>query len=81
MEICQSTSKTTTSLALQTYELLLKVQNVLNTDNLVPQFLYFARSVEEMRKKWQQAEERCKELENKMTLEKSNYQRKIKELM
>lgn len=33
-----------------------------------------------MRKKWLQAEILCKELENKLNMEKSIYQRKINEL-
>ena len=36
--------------------------------------------MEEMRKKWLQAEVKCQELENKLGLEKSMFQRKINEL-
>ncbi|CAF0703600.1 unnamed protein product [Brachionus calyciflorus] len=65
---------------IQIYELLIKIQNVINTESLLPQFIYFAKSMEEMRKKWLQAEYTIKELENKLTMEKSIYQRKINEL-
>ncbi|RMZ93406.1 Nck-associated 5, partial [Brachionus plicatilis] len=65
---------------IQIYELLIKIQNVLNTESLLPQFIYFAKSMEEMRKKWLQSEMQCKELESKLNMEKSIYQRKINEL-
>lgn len=64
----------------QIYEILNKIQNVINTESLLPQFIYFARTMEEMRKKWLQTEIKCKELENKLNLEKSMFQRKINEL-
>ena len=64
----------------QIYELINKIQNVINTESLLPQFIYFAKNMEEMRKKWQYAESKCKELENKLVIEKSIFQRKINEL-
>lgn len=36
--------------------------------------------MEEMRKKWLQSEMKCKELENKLNMEKNIFQRKINEL-
>ena len=36
--------------------------------------------MEEMRKKWFDSEERCRELENQLKIEKSMCQRKINEL-
>ena len=36
--------------------------------------------MEEMRKKWLQSELKCKDLENKLSMEKSMFQRKINEL-
>lgn len=65
---------------IQIYELINKIQNVLNTENLLPQFIYFAKNMDEMRKKWLESELKCKELESKLSLEKSIYQRKINEL-
>ncbi|CAF0742186.1 unnamed protein product [Brachionus calyciflorus] len=65
---------------IQIYELINKIQNVLNTENLLPQFIYFAKNMDEMRKKWLETELKCKELESKLNLEKSIYQRKINEL-
>lgn len=65
---------------MQAFELLFRAQNALNSDPFWQQFIYFAKNVEEMRKKWQQTELRCKELEDKLALEKSIYQRKINEL-
>jgi hypothetical protein len=44
------------------------------------EFIYFAKNMEEIRKKWLQSELKCKELENKFNLEKSILQRKINEL-
>jgi len=67
-------------LALPTYELLMRVQNTLDTQSLLPQFIYFAKSVEEMRKKWNESEARCRDLEDKLALEKSIYNRKMREL-
>jgi hypothetical protein len=64
----------------QIYELINKIQTVINTESLLPQFIYFAKNMEEMRKKWQYAESKCKELENKLIIEKSIFQRKINEL-
>ncbi|RNA01072.1 rac GTPase-activating 1 [Brachionus plicatilis] len=65
---------------IQIYELINKIQNVLNTENLLPQFIYFAKNMDEMRKKWLDTELKCKDLESKLNLEKSIYQRKINEL-
>lgn len=65
---------------MQAYEMLIRAQNVVNTESLLPQFIVFAKNTEEMRKKWQQSESRCKELQNQLNLEKSIYQRKINEL-
>jgi len=36
--------------------------------------------MEEVRKRWLEAESKCKELEQKLSIEKSMYQRKINEL-
>lgn len=36
--------------------------------------------MEEVRKKWLDSEAKCKELEHKLSIEKSMYQRKINEL-
>jgi hypothetical protein len=70
----------TTSKQLQIYEILNKIQNVINTESLLPQFIYFAKNMDEMRKKWLAAEVKCKELEKKLVLEKSICERKINEL-
>jgi hypothetical protein len=104
-----------TSKQVQIYEILNKIQNVINTESLLPrkfdlfpfrfffpnlkqetlvkknskfiliiliilEFIYFAKTMEEMRKKWLQSELKCKELENKLSMEKSMFQRKINEL-
>jgi hypothetical protein len=58
----------------------MRVQNTLDTQSLLPQFIYFAKSVEEMRKKWNESEARCRDLEDKLALEKSIYNRKMREL-
>ena len=87
---------------IQIFELINKIQNVLNTENLLPrkfsilifikkplhlthilvllEFIYFAKNMDEMRKKWLETELRCKDLESKLNTEKSIYQRKINEL-
>lgn len=44
------------------------------------EFIYFAKSMEDMRKKWLESEERCRELEDQLKIEKSMCQRKINEL-
>ena len=90
-----------TSKQIQIYEILNKIQNVINTESLLPrnysslfvffwlkqpdfspflEFIYFAKNMEEIRKKWLQSELKCKDLENKFNLEKSILQRKINEL-
>jgi hypothetical protein len=92
-----------TSKQVQIYEILNKIQNVINTESLLPrklfkkifylpeysklkllvlilEFIYFARTMEEMRKKWLQSELKCKDLETKLSMEKSMFQRKINEL-
>ena len=103
-----------TSKQTQIYEILNKIQNVINTESLIPrkfgfyfyltkynssrnffiqiincylyikkkfsEFIYFAKTMEEMRKKWLQSEMRCKDLEAKLNVEKSMFQRKINEL-
>ena len=65
---------------MQAYEMLIRAQNVLNSESLLPQFINMAKNTDEIRKKWQQTEARCKELQNQLNLEKSIYQRKINEL-
>ena len=47
------------------FEILNKIQGVLNSESAVPQFIYFAKKMEEMRKKWLQSELRCKEYESR----------------
>ena len=55
--------------------------NVLNVWSIfVKEFLYFARNMEEMRKKWLESEARCKDMEIRFGTEKSMLQRKIQEL-
>ena len=47
------------------FEILNKIQGVLNSESAIPQFIYFAKKMEEMRKKWHQSELRCKEYESR----------------
>jgi hypothetical protein len=49
-------------------------------NRFVSEFIYFAKSMEEMRKKWIESEARCRELEEALKIEKSMCQRKINEL-
>ena len=48
--------------------------------NKLKEFIYFAKNMEEVRKKWLESETKCKDLEQKLNMEKSLYQRKINEL-
>lgn len=64
------------------YEYLNKAQNLMvnNNETLLSKFIYFAKSMEDMRKKWFESEARCRELEGQLKIEKSMCQRKINEL-
>lgn len=64
------------------YEYLNKAQNLMvnNNETLLSKFIYFAKSMEDMRKKWLESESKCRELENQLKIEKSMCQRKINEL-
>ena len=79
----QSSNAIATNKSIQVFEVLNKIQNVINSESLIPQFIYFAKSMDEMRKKWLQAELKCKELEKKLyqsNMEKTTFQRQIDEL-
>jgi hypothetical protein len=41
-----------------------------NNETLLSKFIYFAKSMEDMRKKWLESESKCRELENQLKIEK-----------
>lgn len=77
-----SKSAVCTNKQLVIYEYLNKAQNLMvnNSETLLSKFIYFAKSMEEMRKKWIESENKCRDLEDKLKIEKSMCQRKINEL-
>lgn len=64
------------------YDYLSKAQNLMvnNNETLLSKFIYFAKSMEDMRKKWLESESKCREYEDQLKIEKSMCQRKINEL-
>lgn len=65
------------------YEILNKIQHVINSESAIPQFIYFARKMETMREKWLLAEQRCSEYEKRLQdahMEKKILQNQLNEL-
>ena len=65
------------------YEILNKIQHVINSESALPQFINFARAMEEMRQKWLATERKCAEYEKRYQdaiMEKKILQNQLTEL-